>query len=143
HTNNMFVTTSEAAVSDDHAQWTAHYVGPGCPGLFLPGEAAAFVWSNAVPGYWIHLAGMGLGLPFPFDNVTVLNISYADYDHDISGVCLLNCPSAWTNFADYNLFKVAIGGDNFAQPKLPVTVQRDLSKRPTSPDPWNLLFNYR
>jgi len=144
HTNNMYATTSTAAVSDDHAQWTPRYVGPGCgpiPGW--TGMAASFVWSNAVPGYWIHLAGMGLGLPFPFDNVVVMGISYADYNHDISGACLLNCPSAWTNFADYNLFKVAFGPDNFAQPKLPVTVQRDLSARTTSPDPWNLLFNYR
>jgi hypothetical protein len=143
HTNNMFVTTSTAAVADDHAQAMARYTGPGCPAVTLPVMAAAFVWSNAVPGYWVHAAGTGIGLPVPFDDVIVILPAYGDNFHDISGLCALNCPSAWTNFADYNLFKVAFGGDNFAQPKLPVTVQRDMRSRLGSPDPWNLLFNFR
>lgn len=145
HTNNMFVTTSTAAVADDHSQWTGDYRGAGCqPGIGpTPVLAAAFVWSNAVPGYWIHMAGTGFGLPLPFSPVIVVLPTYWDNFHPISGACLLNCPSAWTNFVDYNLWRVMDGGDNFAQPKLPVTVTRDLSRRATLPDPWNLAFNFR
>lgn len=143
HTNNMFVTRSTAAVADDHSQWGARYTGPGCPGQFSPVWAAAFVWSNAVPGYAIHMAGVGFGLPLPFAPVVVILPTYFDNFHPISGACILNCPSAWTNFVDYNLWKVMDDGDNFAQPKIPVTVTRNMSLRPGGPDPWNIGFNFR
>ncbi len=143
HTNNMFVTRSTAAVADDHSQWIARYTGPGCGGMPAPVTAAAFVWSNAVPGYAIHWAGIGLGLPFPFAPVVIFLPTYMDYFHPISGACILNCPSAWTNFVDYNLWKVMDAGDNFAQPKIPVTVSRNLRNRAGGPDPWNIGFNFR
>ncbi|MBL8954526.1 MAG: hypothetical protein JNK82_27350 [Myxococcaceae bacterium] len=144
HTNNMFVTRSTAAVADDHSQWNGNYTGAGCqPGVNTPVFAAAFVWSNAIPGYWVHLAGTGFGLPAPFAPVVVVLPTYFDNFHPISGACILNCPSAWTNFVDYNLWKVMDQGDNFAQPKIPVTVTRNMHNRPGGPDPWNLTFNFR
>jgi hypothetical protein len=151
HTNIMWSSSSRAAVADDHATWDAKYLGPQCPPPPpLPEIAVSFAWSenSMSPGTGPHAAGLGIFIPaiappdVPNQYVMVLVPTYTDDNHNVLGVCAMNCPSAWTNFADYNLLKVASKGDNFAQPKIPVTVTRDLRKRPSA-DPWNLLFRFR
>ena len=145
HTNVLWSTSSTAAVADDHAIWLAKYIGLQCFVPPVPLVAVSFTYSQI--GMSAHAAGLGIVIPLPAPPtggpyVVVLVPVYGDAVHGQAGACLLNCPSSWTNFVDYNLLKVAFPGDNFAQPKLPVTLTRDMTRR-TSPDPWNLLFNFR
>jgi hypothetical protein len=148
HTNVLWSSSSKAAVADDHVAWVARYSGFQCSVAPLPLIGVSYTYSQI--GLSEHAAGLGFFIPAPAPPtggpfvVVVVPVHFEPpATHTQVGICALNCPSSWTNFVDYNLFKVAFKDDNFAQPKLPVTVQRNMRNRSGGPDPWNLLFNFR
>ncbi len=147
HTNVLWSTSSTAAVADDHLIWLARHTGFECNFARIPLIGVSYAYSQI--GYSEHRAGIGIFIPAPAPPsggpfvVVVIPVYNEAPTHSQPGACLLNCPSSWTNFVDYNLYKVAFKDDNFAQPKVPVTVTRDVRNRRGLPDPWNLFFNFR
>lgn len=117
------LSNSSGATSDDHGEGFLTYLGRGCPGLPWPVDTMAFVRSTRPTG--IHMYG---------DRRCRV--------HRIVGALPTGGNSVWSQFVDYNWSRVANGGDNFAQPKLPTVIQRDVSQRGVA-DPWNLAFNFR
>src|SRR5207248_3119496 len=71
----------------------------------------------------------------------------ADTYHTM-GTCT-SCPGVWPIFMDYNFANVALGSDNYGQPKQLGVVQRDYGSRGSmygttaSADPWNLFTRFR
>lgn len=141
------------AVSDDHLIFIETYSGVGCSGIPLPGISVAGVEGNDTFG--VHMgSGFGMIMGFP-DEVLWFAIPWWPWFWDDAGIhqvpsfCLLNCPSAWSNFVDYDDRKLlpnfgGIGGgwqDNWGQPKTPVTVQRNYAARPGRLDPWDMAFH--
>jgi hypothetical protein len=146
HTNVTWLTSSTAGVADDHLIWLARHTSRQCAFPPIPLIGVSYTYSQM--GRSEHRAGLGIFFPTPAPSpaggplVIVLVPVYNDpMTHNQTGICLMNCPSSWTNFVDYNPLKVISKGDNFAQPKIPVTVSRDVSRRTGLPDPWNLLVN--
>lgn len=130
HSDSILPTASTFAIGDDHLIGIVRYSGPAARRpLQLPMATAVTVMSNNSVG--IHL---GLGLP-PLIGI------WFDMVHQVPAVCLLNCPSAWTNFVDYNVGLPQHTRDNRGVPKAPVVVMRDAAAAP--PDPFNLMFNFR
>jgi hypothetical protein len=132
HSDAFLVSTSRFAIADDHGPLIGppnimRYSGPAAVRpLQIPLITLTTVLSNNSMGIHLGLATFGI---------------WADNFHTVPAVCLLNCPSAWTNFVDYNPGLVALKDDNFAQPKAPTTVYKDAAL--STPDPYNLLFNLR
>ncbi|MBX5480572.1 MAG: hypothetical protein IRZ16_01805 [Myxococcaceae bacterium] len=63
--------------------------------------------------------------------------------HDLLACVGVDCPGMWPMFVDYNGIRVVLADDNYGQPRLFATLQRDYARRGRSPDPWNLLFRFR
>lgn len=158
HSNNLFYSNSNRGLADDHMYIVVRYSGRGCRGRLwpvsffgLPLSPLAMTWSRAVPAEGEHVTGIGISLPNPWPgyiggNPWILLVPLAsDRNHFTSGACLANCPSAWTNFVDmnYNFVTKYREDNNWNQPKLPVTVFRDMRRRPNDADPWTRRFTYR
>ncbi|MBS1150349.1 MAG: hypothetical protein H6Q89_2047 [Myxococcaceae bacterium] len=127
HSDSFLPTTSRFALADDHGFGIIRRTGPAARRpLTWPLVTFVTVMSNNSTGFHIGLATIGV---------------WMDALHTVPAICLLNCPSAWTNFADYSPWLVADWRDNFAQPKAPTTVFKDAQA--STPDPYNLLFNLR
>ncbi len=129
HSDSILPTSSRFAMADDHFAGLIRYSGPAARRpLQIPLGTFVTVMSNNASGF--H-GGMALPLlGFWFDNI-----------HRVPAVCLINCPSAWTNFVDYSFGLVAYDKDNHGLPKAPTTVYKDAAA--ANPDPFNLLFNLR
>jgi hypothetical protein len=144
-------SASTMAVSDDHLGFFEQYQGIGCSGLPLGGLAFSYMAGSDAIGQH-EASGLGLIIGFPDATLFVVDLPPVwflhDFNHFVPSICLLNCPSAWSNFVDYDDLKLLpiLGGgepDNWGQPKAPVTVQRNYAARPGSADPWDLAFNLR
>jgi Putative Flp pilus-assembly TadE/G-like len=151
HSNNLLFARSNRAIADDHMNMIIRMRGV-CRPLTMPVilSPVAVLWTRAVPAEGFHQAGTGFQLPnpgpFTFGRLPYIPMimPYYDESHYQSGACLAGCPSAWTNFVDVNYNPAKYNeGNNWGQPKLPVTVRRDMRARPSGADPWNLLFRYR
>ncbi len=151
HGDWLMQTNTTFANADDYFYGMEQYSGPGCRGIPLPVLSFTFLRGNNASGE--HLAS-GLGFAISWPNSAILVWAFPpwfqfDNFHMTTNLCLLNCPSAWSNFVDYDqrlLLGWFFGGgdaDNWGQPKAPVTVQRDYSSRPAAADPWDLGFNLR
>jgi hypothetical protein len=145
HENTMLTTQSTLAMSDDHGQGIISYSDVSAyPPMTWPLLLVALVQSNVGTGF--HAGGFGLVLEPPFPNgipIPIIFVPIAPLPHWTHTVtaCTTNCPSAWSSFVDYNLLKVPFQSDNYAQPKLPVTIYKDATLQPK--DPFNLMFNMR
>lgn len=146
HQNTMLNTNSTFALSDDHGQGILSYSGPRATGaLAWPLLIVSLVQSNRAMGF--HAGGFGLVISFPFPMVNpipilvLIPLTPVPHMYHQVNACFLNCPSAWTDFVDYNFVRVGMGDDNNAQPKLPVTVFKDAASAPK--DPFNLMFDFR
>ncbi len=151
HGNYLWQVNSTFAVSDDHLYGIEQYTGPGCSGVPLPVISLSLLVANSSSSK--HLSsGAGFAVSFPSSMIIVVPTPpffRFDYQHQTTNLCLLDCPSAWSNFVDYDqrlLLGWFFGGgdnDNWGQPKAPVTVQRDYQMRAGAADPWDLAFNLR
>ena len=152
HQNTMFSTSSTLAVSDDHFMGVPpsfiRYSGPTATGpLTWPLFPVALVSSNNAVGF--HMGGIGFAIQIPVGPnlvptpvIVLLPLTPVIHmTHTLTTMCVLNCPSAWSNFVDYNPLKPFFDDDNFGQPKTPVTVYKDAALAPK--DPFNLMFNFR
>lgn len=127
HSDSILPTSSKFALADDHFVGVFRYSGPSAVRpLTIPTATFVTVMSNNSFGF--HA---GIGLPG----------IWIDMLHTVPAVCLLNCPSAWTNFADYNVGLPQHVADNRGVPKAPVIVARNAGN--ANPDPFNLMFNFR
>lgn len=148
HLNTLIDSSSAMAISDDHMIFVFRYTGPGCSGIPLFGTSIASVMGNNVWGP--HIGGSGFAVGFPGEAIIFFPVPpffWADNLHIFSDICLLNCPSVYSSFVDYNnlaLTNLIGGGEDLeGQPKMPVVLQRDYSARGSGADPWNLFFNFR
>jgi len=153
HGDNLLLSASSWAVSDDHLFHIVTYRGIGCSGIPWPGISVAGVEGN--DGFSVHMgSGMGDIWGFPMEALYFVIPWWPWFwddagFHTVPSLCLLNCPSAWSNFVDYDDRKLlpsfgGIGGgwqDNWGQPKTPVTVQRNYANRPGRLDPWDMAFH--
>ncbi len=148
HQNTMLSTNSKLAMADDHGlgqvTWTGPWARRPLRWVLMPVGIVA-----SSPGFNGHLGGFGIVIqvpvgpnPVPVPILVLIPLTPVFHaTHRTNAACLLNCPSAWSNFVDYNLLKVQDSDDNNAQPKLPVTVVKDAHTAPR--DPFNLFFDFR
>jgi hypothetical protein len=153
HGDNLILSASTWAVSDDHLIHIVTYGGIGCSGIPWPGFSVAGVEGN--DSFSVHMGVMfGDIWGFPLETLVfyfpAIPWEWSDSGiHTVPSMCLLNCPSAWSNFVDFDDRKLlpswgGIGGgwqDNWGQPKAPVTVQRNYAARPGTLDPWDMAFH--
>ncbi len=121
------------AMSDDH--------GVGTMRVRYPSSWSTLFWNrSAKPIRWDFRSTNTVmsAHQYGFHSGTATAGVVGDGNH---ARCGANCPSAWSNFADYNPRLVWDRNDNFAQPKAPTTVYKDASR--SAPDPFNLAFKFR
>ncbi len=138
HDNTTLSTAGDFAWADDHGLGASRYRGLACKRpLTPPISGASYVTSRGQ-----HRAGFAAVIPREFPDMPstplpVFGLGWSDSIHTLDG------PPVWSSFVDYNYVRVAFPSDNWAQPKLPVVVQRDLTRRAGPADPWNLGFRFR
>ena len=133
---------STLAIADDHGfgMSRVRYRRPPFwpwPLPWNPGAAQLPAWPIGTLSL-VQSQNPGGGLSMHF-GLGTLGAWFDAPQHTVPAACIVNCPSAWTNFVDYSPWLVTDWRDNYAQPKAPTTIVKTLSAR----DPFNLLFNLR
>ena len=145
HGSNLFSASSRFAFADDHAIGIGRYTGPAArrPIRFPLLPVSVLISSTGIgvhAAFWMFV----LQVVFPMVQPPILYIMLffppSDAMHTVPALCMLNCPGVWSNFVDYNVWRVMDRGDNYAQPKLPVIVYKDQAAMPR--DPFDLRFNF-